>query len=219
MISIALVYLILAGPCWSAQHARTAEEAAALKEKWDKKWEEQQTRGFTSGTLDEYFAETKPGLVTVVQRTPRRAVFTSAKYPGWYYSVFQVESVQGRSLLLGPVRMPNIKKTGAEFLRYWRFEEPSVRFDEAKNYSGQYQDEFNWAPMFVIYERRGGAGKDVAVQALYAPARVTKPYLASQEESTRRKLEGFFKTVVPGAASQFPGHFVEQFTGGKPSGK
>lgn len=170
----------------------------ALKEKWEKKWTEQQTRGFTMGTIDEFIDETPRGsgsVYRIISRKPASLTFASSRLPGRYFVLYEIKSVQGRSLLLGPVLMPEYRASAEEYFKIYLTKEPAIAFDETKNYSALYYDQLNRGAMFVIRERRKGG--DVPIQALYYPKHVKTPNLVDDKTNEELKLKGFLTTVVP----------------------
>ena len=176
---------------------RSPEAWETLNAKWEQKWQEQQNRGYTTGTIDEYFKESHH--VNVICRLPRTVVFTSSKYPGIFYSLYQTQSVQGNSILLGPVSMPNMKNvTPAQYLRMFRVDEPTVKFDEDKHYSNPYTDNLNYSAMFVIYEKSGqGKELDVPIQALFYPRHLKSLNLVDKKTNDGLYWRGIFISLIP----------------------
>lgn len=155
------------------------EQSKIWNEKWHQKFQEQEARGFTTGTIDEFLAE-KGRDFGILERTPSRLVFTSPRYPDDVFVLFQVRSVQGRDILLGTARIPALHKGGKKTdLAEWTIHDPDVEFDETKHYSRYYQDEWNNAYMFAIWKKVPG-GEDLPIQALFYPRRVKVPNLASE---------------------------------------
>jgi tetratricopeptide (TPR) repeat protein len=183
-----------------ASQAREVARAARAKEawlnaKWARKQREQQALGFTTGTIDEFLDEHKN--LPVVARTARSLLFASPKRGDTFYSLFQARSTEGTSLLLGPVRMPRMDIGRERYARYWRLQEPAIELSEKDNYSALYVDHLNFAVMFVIFERRPGG--DVPVQALFYPARVRQPSLATRgaNDALIVRLRGWVNVALP----------------------
>lgn len=178
----------------------------AMKEKWDQKMVEQKTRGFTAGTIDEFLDEAPRGsgsVYRIISRKSASLTFASSRFPGGYFVLYEVKSVQGRSLLLGPILMPEYKVSSEEYFKMYLIKEPTIAFDETKHYSALYYDQLNRGAMFVIRERRKGG--DVPIQALYYPARIVTPNLVDNKSNEDLWLKGFFKTIVPmGAKAILP---------------
>jgi hypothetical protein len=158
---------------------QTNEQAKIWKEKWLRKYQEQDARGFTTGTIDEYWAEGHQDF-KVVYQTPTILAFSTPKYPDDVFVVFQVRSIQGRDLLLFSKSFAVSDSRPEAVLAEWKIQDPDIEFDETKHYSGYYLDQRNNAHMFAIWKKSPG-NEDLPIQALFYPRRVKVPNLVGEK--------------------------------------
>ena len=167
------------------QVAQTDEQIKVWDEKWIQKFHEQEDHGFTTGTIDEYLAERRRDY-HVIYRTASSLVFSTPRDPKDVFVIFQVRSIQGRDLLLGPSAYLPSDPSPEAVLAEWTIQEPTVKFDETKHYSKYYADNWNGADMFVIWERWPGQKvESVPIQALFYPRRVKKPNLVDEDRNAQ----------------------------------
>ena len=160
---------------------QTNEQAKIWKEKWLRKYQEQEARGFTTGTIDEYWAEGHQDF-KVVYRTPTILAFSTPKYPDDVFVVFQVRSIQGRDLLLLSKSFAVSDSRPEAVLAKWKIQEPDIEFDETKHHSGRYLDYDRRAETFVIYKRL--SGDSVVIQPLFYPREVSGVILIGKKMSS-----------------------------------
>ncbi len=162
---------------------QTNEQAKIWKEKWLRKYQEQDARGFTTGTIDEYWAERHQDF-KVVYQTPTILAFSTPKNPYKVFVVFQVRSIQGRDLLLLSSSYGTSDLSPEAILAEWKVQEPGIQFDETKHYAGYYRDCWNNSPMFVIWERWPGQ-ESIPIQALFYRRNVEVPRLVDKASNSK----------------------------------
>jgi hypothetical protein len=164
-----------------------------ILKKWDEKWKEWDKRGFTYGTIDEFVTDHQMGP-GIMLRTPGVLLVELYSRTNVVYVLYQTRSIQGRDILLGPIRMPDMMRGRAEYLQFWKIYEPPSVFDETKHYSGLYRDNVNRAAMAVVYEKRTWTAQPV--HPLYHPRRVENPHMELGLKNTLARFTEILERVI-----------------------